>query len=206
MKSESATKHKLKQVRFRHLKKRVAAGLKELPENCGHNHEFMHPLTNGTPTGMCICPAQTGERLCDRAWGGIEKAKSCPHFQAKQTKDEIKSEFASALEGMSFAQVAYHFPDMAALMWTLGEETAEADWEGVPDDIDFVDVEIQGVTVRVSPEVAASLEQVEVDVSGKLHDAKHTIDRLTEEAAKPIVVSEPPKPVPWWRRWFGGIQ
>ncbi|MDB4278184.1 hypothetical protein N9917_01140 [Deltaproteobacteria bacterium] len=227
MKSESAIKHKLKQVRFRHLKKRVSSLLKERPGNCTYNHRFMHPLTNGTPTGMCVCPALEGERLCDPDWGGTEKAKACPHFQAQQSKDDIKEGFRSELGDMTFAQLAYHFPDMAALMWTLGEETADNDWEGEPDDPTEESnwVEVYGVRLRAgTPEAQEAITKLleEVAEAGTLTTLASTLNvalegsmsdnerlreentRLKTEAEKPLVVADPPQQVPWWRRWFGG--
>lgn len=232
MKSESATRHKLKQVRFRHLKKRLAAALKERPENCAHNHSFKHPLTNGTLTGMCLCPEQEGDRLCDPDWGGMEKAKSCPLFQPQQTKDEVKDDFNAELIEMSFAQIAYSYPDLAALMWVLGEEEVSENWEELPQssedteevETQWVEMQVQGVRLRVdSPESKEVLDKVLEDVAALDESNTHVVEtlntalattmqdntRLREklaemEARQQSSLVRGAEPLPWWRRWFGG--
>lgn len=204
MKSEGALRHKLKQVRFRHLKKRVADRLRPRPENCIHNRLLKHPLVDD-PVGSCIHPDQEEHHnLCDREWGGCEKAKACKLFETAQSKDEVKDEFREGLEASSFAEIAYIYPDMAALMWVLDEEGVEEDWEGMPD-MDLLTVTIQGVEVLVYPEVAQVLVRIEEDVVAKLKDAYDTIERRERSLREAeSALTQLPEPKPWWKRLFGG--
>lgn len=46
-------------------------------------------------------------------------------FDARQSKADVKFEFYSELDGMSFPEIAYNYPDMAALLWVIADEGLE---------------------------------------------------------------------------------
>jgi len=75
MRSEKEVRNKIKQVRFRYLKKAIRKALSEFPSN-----------DDG----------------------------------AKEIKKKIENEFDLFLATASPAEIAYRFPDMAALSWVLG--------------------------------------------------------------------------------------
>jgi hypothetical protein len=104
---------------------------------------------------------------------------------------------------------------MAALLWTLGEEQPEDEWDGMPDP-DIVTTTVQGVEVHVPPEAAEALARVEEDTNAKLFDKDHEIGLLQAAVGattRPDPVDPPrpqePEPValhqPWWRRLWGGL-
>lgn len=146
MRSESDIRHKLKQVRFRHRKKRVRKGLARHPENC---------LWNDENSSLVGCPKFCSHRersgyLCDSRYGGDLVVAECPLFEAAHTAEEIKAEFDDFIETASKEDLAREVPDLMALIWTLGdnpEEFVEGEIsEEVPDLVGIV--ENQAVPVK----------------------------------------------------------
>lgn len=127
MKTEGAIRHKLKQVRFRYLKQRIEAALDRRPENCAHNGSLEGAVASDT-VRVCFAQIDVPARkvvLCDERFGGCARAEGCSLFDARQSKADVKFEFYSELEGMSFPEIAYNYPDMAALLWVLADEGLE---------------------------------------------------------------------------------
>lgn len=125
MQTEGAIRHKLKQVRFRYLKRRLETGLAASPGNCAHNVGFSTPGHED----IRVCGHGMGQpgwqgSICDERFGGCARAETCSLFQSRQSKDEIKDAFYAELSGMSLPEIAYNFPDMAALLWVLAPEAA----------------------------------------------------------------------------------
>jgi len=159
VKTVGSIRHQLKQVSFRHLKKQLEDALRPRPVTCSFNAVVAHPdliAADKGPCGMCIHPEQEGDRLCDAAWGGIEKAKGCPLFLAKSSKDDLKEEFRDWLSTATLAEVAAEYPDMAALLWVLQDEAPNREVE-IADDEDWQPeleteeeflVEFAGLTLR----------------------------------------------------------
>lgn len=122
MKSEAHVKHKLSQVRFRHLKREVRTGLSRRPSNCRHNGVVELPIFG--QTGICLLKTEGRERvLCDS--GLNDRAPTCTTFDCMHTKDSLKSEFDEFLLVSDRAHVAERYPDMAALLWVLDLEAPE---------------------------------------------------------------------------------
>jgi hypothetical protein len=124
MKSEAAVRRKLKQVLFRHLKQDLERNFQKLPHMCGLNGKPQGP---GLPR-MCLLganlPGTWQGQVCDASVdGGKEQARTCPYWKPLRTKEEIKDEF-KALVAKNRAAVASRFPDAAALLWVLDEDTA----------------------------------------------------------------------------------
>jgi len=123
VKSEGAIRHKIKQVRFRYLKRSIEESLVQRPENCGHNA----PIDGSGDEPVRICFAQIDHVarrgvVCDERFGGCDRAASCSLFTPARTKDTVKAEFYRDLDAMSFPEIAYNYPDMAALLWVLADE------------------------------------------------------------------------------------
>lgn len=135
MKSVGAIKHKLNQVRFRHLKKRLDAELRPAPNNCQYNVVVPrhHALSSKgvavdlAAVGVCV----VGVRESDPAWPVSHcddridegaRARTCEKFCPRRTKEEIKEDFQKRLDLMTLPEVASHYPDMAALIWVLDVE------------------------------------------------------------------------------------
>lgn len=120
MKTDGQVRHKLQQVTFRHLQRTVRTALSCRPENCIHNGSV------GLPTGevrFCnLLQAADGSNLpCDEAFGGLLQAARCPKFSLKNTKERVQEEFTEFLKTSDVATIAAEYPDVAALLWALGE-------------------------------------------------------------------------------------
>ncbi len=127
MKSEAKVRRKLKQVIFRHLKKRLQTTLRKRPENCLYNrqpstHPKLKPIT-GLPR-VCIHVEQAGA-VCDTSHPNSADYKGCPYFKPSKSESEVRKEFIELAKSPR-DRVAEHMPDAAALMWVLEQE------EGVP--------------------------------------------------------------------------
>jgi len=127
MKSEGKIKQKLKQVRFRHLKKRIEISLKQVPHNCVHNERhIVLNSDNPDPVGLCMYNSEATEQwggvICDdEIEGCIKQAQECPFFVASKSKEETTEEFRILVEG-EVGSLANEYPDVAALQWILQEE------------------------------------------------------------------------------------
>jgi hypothetical protein len=127
VKTEGAIRHKLKQVRFRYLKQCIEAALERRPENCAHNGATEGMVASDT---VRVCFAQIdvpGRKvvLCDERFGGCARAEACPSFTPRHVKADLKEGFYAELEGLSFPEIAYNYPDMAALLWVIADEGLE---------------------------------------------------------------------------------
>ena len=125
--------HKFKQVRFRYLKKRLEAELRQAPGNCRYN---VNPPPYGdvaVPPALCLYGAEDPTtwvpRVCDERVDKGECARACGTFCPRRTKEEIKEDFRVKLSRMTLPEVAFNYPDMAALLWVLDLENGMADGE-----------------------------------------------------------------------------
>jgi len=125
MRTEAEIRQKLKQVQFRHLKKLLEANFKQRPCNCAHNEVHQSLNGSGDPIGLCMYGSENPEEwegvICDEAFGGITLARNCGTFKPHKTKIEIKAEFNALMENEDLGVIAAQYPDVAALLWTLGE-------------------------------------------------------------------------------------
>ena len=129
MKSEGAVRRKLQQVLFRYLKQRLALNFQKLPQTCGFNGK---PTSIRLPR-MCLYganfPGSWQGKVCDvDVEGGVEQARGCPYWKPRRSKEEIKAEFNASMS-RNRAVVAAEYPDAAALLWVLDEETAPGDFD-----------------------------------------------------------------------------
>ena len=127
MKSRGQIIHKIKQVRFRYLKKFLESWLSESSSNCLHNRPTSIPYSD--VEGVCICGFQMEEKgwkgnVCDKRVNP-ELAKKCDIFEPLKNKEELKDEFNSSLEVLPLPVLASKFPDLAALLWVLEDEIKE---------------------------------------------------------------------------------
>jgi len=123
MKPEGQVRHKLVQVRFRHLKREIRGGLSRRPQNCVHNGIVNSP---SGPLGVCLkgsdSPVSWEGSPCDERLGGDSRAAKCPYFACSRTKETLREGFDGFLSDASLPEIAERYPDMAALMWVLEED------------------------------------------------------------------------------------
>jgi hypothetical protein len=126
MKSEQKIRQKLKQLKFRALKRRLEDLLKKRPCNCIFNEEF---TAGSKKIGLCrwsrILPDdQWGSVTCDDdSEEGWDQAEVCPKFTLPKTKDEIKKDFKDFLQ-KPMGEIAYWEPSLAAILWVLDLENS----------------------------------------------------------------------------------
>jgi len=130
MKGAGAIRQKLKQVRWRHLKARIEERLRQAPGNCRYNGTVEH-VNGDDPVHICMYgasdPATWRAVVCDSRHGGDALAEKCPLFVHCKSKDEIKAEFRAELASMTLPQIAFHYPDLAALTWVLDGDPVDDD-------------------------------------------------------------------------------
>jgi len=121
MKTPREIRHKIKQAKYRHLKRAIRNGLSRKPCNCYYNRVVRPP--NQPNMGVCMKGAQDLSTwkgvVCDENMGGLGKASDCPFFKEKRTKEEITQKFEDFFNDADFIEVAKEYPDLAALMWVL---------------------------------------------------------------------------------------
>lgn len=122
MRTQAQIRQQLKQVTFRHQKKRLRTLFKQRPDTCCHNREV--ELDADSHVYLCGFTSSAGEPRnvpCDaRIPGCSEMARECPLWEPMQTKSEVKQEFQE-LMATDRGVIASKYPDIAALMWVLDE-------------------------------------------------------------------------------------
>ena len=123
MKTKNEILQKLKQVRYRHIKKSIRKGLARHPHNCVFNKEIeilqlpvrvcSHPELVDNSFGKGQLP------ICDDRLKDL--SPQCPKFCSNNTKEELKESTKSTLSS-EVGEIAYHYPDVAALIWVLDDE------------------------------------------------------------------------------------
>lgn len=187
MKSEGSIRQKLKQARFRHLKKILKDSLKKKPANCGWNRTL--ELPTGGQVSFCALyaedPGSWQGLICDEQYDGLELARQCPVYEAKYDKETLKDDFKQLMAEGPIGMIAASYPDIAALMWVLGDEET---------------IDLQGFSYQEGEEEPAENEGEE--------------DPDEEQGTFEVVAVGSPNPVSdpestpgfWrrlWRRWTG---
>lgn len=182
MKTESAVRHKLKQVRFRYLKRRLEQSLVRSPENCVHNGA----LDGADGVRVCFAQMDLASKhgfVCDSRFQGCVRAPTCPKFALRQDKTEVKTEFYAELEQMSFPEIAFNYPDMAALLWVLSNDGLEA---GPLDPTEF-DLDRPTEPAPVVVKEPAAVEVVVEEVVGEVlkgEDTKVSLPKQYDPSSK----------------------
>jgi len=124
MKTKGQLIQKIKQVRFRYLKKFIDKCLAKSSVNCVYNRPSSFEVEGVTKVGLCGHSMETRDWVaqpCDKRVNPM-KAEDCPHFVPLNTKEELKEEFNSSIDSLPISAIASKFPDMAALLWVLSED------------------------------------------------------------------------------------
>ena len=170
MKTKKDIEKKLAQVRFRHLKKALRKGLSRKPENCVYNAKLGKGSKPDAPrVGVCMFKVVDGtgpNGVCDDCFGGQNRAADCGDFEPRQDASDIRKDFESFLDTATKGEIAFHYPDLAALLWTLGEHPSID--SVIPDD---------EVTALVE-EYTARPDQTLVQVDEPILDEGSWLDRF----------------------------
>lgn len=129
MKTKGQLIQKIKQVRYRYLKKFLDKCLAQNSQNCLYNRPSSFDVRD--VFSVCVCgygieKKEWQARPCDKRLNP-ELAQNCSKFELLNTKDELKEEFNVSLDALPLPAIASKFPDLAALLWVLSEDTEEVD-------------------------------------------------------------------------------
>lgn len=107
----------------------------------------------------------------------------CLHFELKHSKEAIKEALDSFLKTAPIQEIAFHFPDLAALLWVLDGESGLRNTEV---ELDFQDSE-PNPKPDMEPENEQTPALLPVDDTSILH------------------VQDVVEPVSGWKGWFRQI-
>lgn len=159
MRTDTAIKDKLRQAIFRYRKKHIQRIVQVCPANCRFNRDL--DLPDGTTVGTCGHSWEDGgdwPGICDEQYDGDTQASMCPHFSNRYDKDAEKQAFRDFFAKSSLAEIAAQYPDVAALLWAMGDEDSMVRDVEIPDDEDWVSplpqyvMEIIGIPIHVATE------------------------------------------------------
>ena len=127
MKTKGQLIHKIKQVRYRYMKKFLDKCLAQTSQNCLYNRPSSFEV--GSVSSVCVCgygieKKEWQARPCDKRLNP-DLASNCSKFELLNTKEELKDEFNVSLDSLPLPAIASKFPDLAALLWVLSDEGTE---------------------------------------------------------------------------------
>lgn len=125
MKNQGAIKHKLKQVKHRLLQKAIRKSLSKRPSNCKYSGQ-VKGSANDPLFYVCL---QDADR--PKEWDGVicdpSVPNNCPFFTPHRSEEEIKEAFNKEFDDLinegDIGKIASKYPDVAALLWVLSDET-----------------------------------------------------------------------------------
>lgn len=127
MMSEGTIRHKIRQALFRHRKDYIRTHLDPAPNNCLHNAKMAYP-DRDTTIGVCRYQKDGMAKnvVCDECFGGIKQARQCDAFEPMVPAERLKGRFKENIEEAvkdprAIGHIAKNYPDVAALMWVLGD-------------------------------------------------------------------------------------
>lgn len=127
MKKQGSVKHKLKQVKHRLLQKAVRNAISKKPCNCKHSGQVKG---NANDPLFYVC-LQDAEK--PKEWDGVicdpSVPNNCPFFTPFRSEEEIKDTFNKEFDDLinegDIGKIASKYPDVAALLWVLSDDTEE---------------------------------------------------------------------------------
>lgn len=118
MKSPGQTYQKMKQARFRHVKREIENLLKQTSRNCTQNTQARS--TTGS-IGICKLDCQT----CDPQVQ--DRSETCGKFTQTHGREDVKKSLQDFFSLRTIPEIAVRYPDVAALLWVLDGEELEGE-------------------------------------------------------------------------------
>lgn len=205
MKSEGKIRHRLNQVVYRHLSKAIKENFRREPGGCLHNKRVQS--VGGKEVGLCRLQLPDGEKwpvtVCDDDMPeSCEMARQCPHWKPKKTKAEVKDEFNTRLQGLldeaekdNMGPLAFHYPDIAALVWVLGMDGPGEDPQTSDLSEDLSEGAPSSSFESSEPSEEASEDDSERDGGGESGDEDEDEDEEEEDEEADPHPGEPPEDV-----------
>lgn len=180
MKSAGQTFQKMKQVRYRHIKREIEGLLRKTPRNCANNSQLQ---TKSGSLGVCKLDCQ----LCDEQ--ANDRFETCEDFSPSHSREEVKASLQNFFSSRSIPEISVRYPDVAALLWVLEGEDLEG--EKIPEDREdyfpgsvFVG-EYSGAKVWAdSEEEARSIRTFHANLHADAIEQQRTIQTLKEELSQ----------------------
>ena len=139
----SKVKHKLKQVKYRHLQKEIRALYK------------LEPI---------ICP-------------------NCNHLFRVKDKETLKREFNDFMENSTMAEIAFKYPDVAALLWVL--ETLGVDDSDTKLDFEEIELGVKNQQLLLLLEDMKTISSLQTsEISSLESDNSELLEQLKKEKEK----------------------
>jgi len=129
MKTDGEIKQRLKQIRFRTIKKEIENLLKRTASNCRFNY-LLKPQGQDTTqlcdmleggVYICKCP-DYNTHICDTRFSQEDPAVKCPYFDTRHNKDLIKQSLSGFFDNAPVEEILVRFPQIATLLWVLQED------------------------------------------------------------------------------------
>jgi len=120
MKSEAEVKKRLREVKRKYLVQMLEDNLSAHHFNCVYNYE--HKDKNGI-AHICLLGANKPEEWTGTVCDGDDISMSCPYFEPKKTRANIKDDFDNAMNDPVILFTEYR--DVAMLLWILGDSNYE---------------------------------------------------------------------------------
>ncbi len=129
MKTTGEVSQKLKQLKFRHIKRELERLLETKTQNCRFNY-FLKPASEshnkllnllGGGVHICKCP-DLSDRICDSRIEDKDIAEDCPYFSLRHDKEKIKNSLKEFFKQRDISQIAIRFPDVSSLLWVLDDD------------------------------------------------------------------------------------
>lgn len=124
MKTQGQIRQQYKQVRYRARKKFLETVFKKQPHKC--RYASRPSEQESFRVGLCLYGSMAEAPDWDVSLCDQEQAQRCEHFTPRMSSDEAKRRFDEFLslaeeEGdpKALGAVAFHYPDVAALLWVL---------------------------------------------------------------------------------------
>ena len=193
-----------------------------------HAHvRVKHPhVRNDDPLGVCLKGEVRGGEgalpVCDSTWSP-ERAPACSYFESLHSKEVHKHLFSKRLEGLTLPEIARDYPDMAALLWVLGDDT-EGESDGAihvspigdgdpgimgsgtsaaaPMQVGPEDTETPSLAMAITGEDGRSL-RLEPEGSVVVTEPGGDSFRVAEPGSEDTHVETP---MPWWSRLLGTLR
>ncbi len=174
MRTSGEVLQKLKQLRFRHIKRVLKKALRVAPSTCAHNRMVEIPASNER-VGLCCCPGLV-LGVCDDILG--DRSGGCSSWEGRHSKEELKEELKSTFDSAPASELSRLYPDVATLMWVLSDSDAPRD------------------SLMPGATLVGSLGGVPIwaDTPDEAHAAQANLDLLTSN------VQQTEDPIPWFRR------
>lgn len=121
MLQEKEISKKIRSLQLAVILANVRDQLRRAPHNCKYHHDHKIPNTEET-IGLCMYGSDDPENwpgdVCDQD----EIAQACPMFSCKTTKQQALKHEAGRLQNPVI--VKENYPEIAALLWVLTEDTS----------------------------------------------------------------------------------